>query len=83
MTTEELVDLYISLKRIFYNKPIKKPKPDTVDWDNLNRLCILLTERDVPPDDYLLVNVRAYKRKNVFPKTSQLLGIKALNRYSR
>jgi len=82
MSPDELIDLYINLKRIFYNKPIARPKPETIDYDNLTRLAVLLNERDVPCDDFLLVNVRAYKYKNVFPKTAQLLGIKALNRYS-
>lgn len=82
MSPDELVDLYISLKRIFYGKPIKAPKKDSKDYDNLSRLAVLLTEQGIPCDEFLLVNVRAYKRKNVFPYTPQLLGMKALNRYN-
>ncbi len=83
MTTEEIADFYIGLKRIFYNKPfITLPKKFTQDWDNLNRLRVLLEENDIPPDEYILVNVRAYRRRNVFPQTSHLLGLKALNRYN-
>ena len=84
MSPDELIDLYISLKRIFYNKPfIARPKPETKDYDNLTRLAVLLKERGVPCDEFLLVNVRAYKYRQIFPNTSQLLGIKALNRYSQ
>ena len=83
MSPDELIDLYISLKRIFYNKPfIARPKYDTKDYDNLTRLAVLLNERGVPCDEFILVNVRAYKYRNIFPNTAQLLGIKALNRYS-
>ena len=83
MNPNELVEFYIALKRIFYNKPfIPKPKQDTKDWDNLTRLFILLKEQGIPYDEFILVQVRAYRRKNVFPNTAQLLGLKALNRYS-
>jgi hypothetical protein len=83
MTTEEVIELYISLERIFYNKPIPIPKRSTKRWDDLNRLRTLLEENEIPCDEFILVNVRAYRRKNVFPKTEQLLGIKALNRYNQ
>jgi len=83
MSPDELIDLYINLKRIFYNKPfLARPKYDTKDYDHLSRLAVLLNEREIPCDDFLLVNIRAYKYRNLFPNTSQLLGIKALNRYS-
>lgn len=83
MDIEQLIDLYISLKRIFYGKPfIPKPKSGSTDYNNLTKLFTLLLEQGIPYDEFILVNVRAYRRKKVFPSPVQLLGIKAFNRYS-
>lgn len=82
MTTQEVVEYYTQLKRIFYNKPIPVPKQRTSAWDNLNRMRVLCEENGIPPDDFILVNIRAYKRRNVFPKPEQLVGLKAFNRYN-
>lgn len=83
MTTEDLVAMYISLKKIFYNNPyLKPPKRETKDWDDLNRLRILLEENEISCEDYLMVHVRAYRRRNLFPRPHHLLSIKSLNKYS-
>jgi hypothetical protein len=83
MTTEELIVLYVSLKRIFFNKPfLKMPKEDSATWEYFNRLQILLEEKQIPGDEYILVNVRAYRKRNSFPYPSQLIGVRAFNRYS-
>uniref|UniRef100_A0A6M3IRD3 Uncharacterized protein n=1 Tax=viral metagenome TaxID=1070528 RepID=A0A6M3IRD3_9ZZZZ len=78
----KLLDFYISLKRIFYNKPIARPKPETKDYNNLIRLGVLLDENGINYEDYILVNIQAYRKRKVFPRVDQLLGLKALNRYN-
>jgi len=82
MNVDNVIDYYMSLKRIFYNKPIPRPKPETNDYDDLIRLAILLNEQNIPYEEYILVNLQAYRRKKIFPRPNQLLGVKALNRYN-
>lgn len=80
----DLVEFYTQLKRVFFNKPfIKKPRDGSKDWSNLTILARMLDEINAPYEEYLMVQIRAYKMKHVFPSPAQLVGEKAMARYQR
>lgn len=79
---DNLLDFYVSLKRVFYNKPIQKPARDTKAANEAIRLAVLLDEHGINYEDYILCNLQAYKKRKIFPRLDQLLGLKAMNRYN-
>lgn len=78
---DDILDYYIQLKRIFFNIPfIPIPKEGSKDYANLTALSDMFGKDCM---EYIILQVRTYKRRNVFPSTAQLLGNRAKERWGR
>lgn len=78
----ELNIMYTALKQQFYdNKHIKRIDPKNKEFQDFIKSARMLLARDVDPKQFLLAQIEGLAFTNTFPKTPQLHGNKAFDRY--
>lgn len=83
MQLNSFVKYYHTAKMVFFDRVIPLPREDSQSYGDLAFLLQLLEGIGADPLEYLMVQVKHYKRRNKFPKTEELLEKRAFARYRR
>lgn len=84
MSTEDLIHYYIALKREFYKIPMMQtPKPGGKQYEKLKEVAEIIDSLNGDVQEYLLQQVRVFKKRNLFPSPAHLAGQKCIDRYQQ